>query len=87
MVRLTTCPWQNRPTHRRNLELQVDASVPISYGYCPVDEDCASCAGTGYKPNILLQLGRETQTVPCPYCRPDDYRRAVERILRKQKLR
>ncbi len=84
MPKLHTCPWQNRPTHRRNRELQVSADVPISYGYCAVDEDCASCAGTGYKPNILLQLGRETLTVPCPYCQPEKYRKRVERLLAEQ---
>jgi hypothetical protein len=74
MPRLLTCPWQNRPTHARNRRLQVDEAVPITYGYCAMDPDCASCAGTGYKPNILLQLGRGTRTLPCPYCEPERYR-------------
>lgn len=76
-----SCPWQTRPTHKRNGQIQVDIAVPISYGYCSQDPDCSHCAGTGYKPNILLQLGRGTDTVPCPFCEPEKYRKAVERIL------
>lgn len=74
------CPWANYPTHRKNRELQVDGDRPIVYGYCPQTETCGSCAGTTFKPNILLQQGRGFSFVPCPYCRPADYRRRVERI-------
>jgi len=84
MTRLATCPWQTRPTHRRNRELMVDVAVPITYGYCALNDDCAHCAGTGYKPNILIQQGRGFETVPCPYCEPARYRKVVERILKRQ---
>jgi len=84
MTRLITCPWQTRPTHARNGQLMVDSAVPISYGYCAVNDECAHCAGTGYKPNILIQLGRESEFVPCPYCDPERYRKTVERILKRQ---
>ncbi|MBN2360727.1 MAG: hypothetical protein JXR83_14835 [Deltaproteobacteria bacterium] len=80
MVKLTSCPWVTRPTHSRNGEIMVDQAVPLTYGYCSQDIDCAYCAGTGYKPNILLQLGRPFTTVPCPYCFPDKYRKAVSRL-------
>jgi hypothetical protein len=77
------CPWQNYPTHKRNRELQVDGYKPIVYGYCPQAEDCSSCAGTTYKPNIVKQLGRPFERVPCPHCRPEDYKRRVERLKEK----
>ena len=50
------------------------------YGYCPQAEDCASCAGSGFKPNLELKLGRPFDYVPCPYCDPDGYKRRVERL-------
>jgi hypothetical protein len=78
-----SCPWFNYPTHRKNRKLQVDGYRPIVYGYCPQTEDCGSCAGTTYKPNILLQQGREHEFVPCPYCLPEEYRRRVERLKDK----
>ena len=80
MVKLPSCPWVTRPTHSRNGELMVDQAVPLTYGYCAQDSDCAYCAGTGHKPNILLQLGRPFTTVPCPYCTPDKFRKVVERL-------
>jgi hypothetical protein len=76
--RPASCPWWNYPTHKKNRELKVFDYKPIVYGYCSQKEDCGSCAGTTYKPNVLLQLGRPHTTVPCPYCRPDDYRRRVD---------
>lgn len=78
-----SCPWFNYPTHNKNRMLLVDGHRPIVYGYCPQTEDCGSCAGTTYKPNIVRQLGREQESVPCPYCRPDEYRRRVERLKKK----
>lgn len=78
-----SCPWANRPTHRKNRQLRVDAYRPIVYGYCPQDEDCGSCAGTGYKPNIELKLGRPFDYVPCPFCDPDGYKKRVERLKPK----
>jgi len=80
MVKLPSCPWVTRPTHSRNGELMVDQAVPLTYGYCAQDSDCAYCAGTGHKPNILLQLGRPFTTVPCPYCTPDKYRKLVAKL-------
>lgn len=73
-----SCPWWNYPTHKKNRELKVDDYRPIVYGYCAQNDDCGSCAGTTYKPNILLQLGRPFTTVPCPYCNPEDFRKRVE---------
>ena len=78
-----SCPWENRPTHRRNRDIQVDGYRPIVYGYCPQTDDCASCAGTTFKPNIEIWKGRDYDFVPCPYCRPEDYRRRVERLKKK----
>ena len=77
------CPWVNRPTHRKNRDLMVDGYRPIVYGYCPQVDDCASCAGTGYKPNLEVRKGRDFDFVPCPYCRPEDYQRRVERLKAK----
>lgn len=77
------CPWANHPTHNKNRKLQVDGYRPIVYGYCPQTDECGSCAGTTYKPNIVLQQGREHDTVPCPYCLPEEYRRRVERLKTK----
>ena len=81
--RARSCPWWNYPTHQKNRDLQVDGYRPIVYGYCPQSADCASCAGTGFKPNLLLQMGRPFDFVPCPYCRPGDYTRRVERLKPK----
>lgn len=74
------CPWQNYPTHRRNRQVQVHGDVPLSYGYCAQDLGCPACAGTLYKPNILLEPGRPTIFVECPHCDPEGYRRRVERL-------
>ncbi len=83
MKRVAQCPWQTRPTHKRNRQIQVDGYRPIVYGYCPQDEDCASCAGTGFKPNIEVRMGRDYDFVPCPYCAPEDYKKRVERLKDK----
>ncbi|MEW5852654.1 MAG: hypothetical protein AB2A00_27970 [Myxococcota bacterium] len=80
MTRPRYCPWVTRPTHEKNGRLQVDKWRPIAYGYCPQTPDCASCAGTLYKPNILMHIGRETDTVACPYCAPERYRKEVEKL-------
>jgi len=77
------CPWFNRPTHQQNKKLRVDEWRPIVYGYCPQNEECGSCAGTGYKPNIVITPGRPFDYVPCPYCLPDEYRRRVEKLKEK----
>ena len=74
------CPWQNYPTHRRNKQVQVHGDLPLSYGYCAQELDCPSCAGTLYKPNILLEQGRGFLFVECPCCDPVGYRRRVERL-------
>lgn len=79
--RALSCPWQNFPSHRKNRELQVNGDVPLVVGYCPEEERCASCAGTGYKPNLLLQPGRPFTFVECPYCQPEAYRRRVGRLV------
>lgn len=79
-VRPRTCPWQNYPTHKRNRQLQVNGAQPIVYGYCPQEKECASCAGTLYKPNLLVEQGRDFQFVECPFCQPDQYRRRVDRL-------
>lgn len=79
------CPYQNRLSHKDNQELQVHGFRPIIYGYCSQLEDCGSCAGTLYKPNLTVQLGWGFQWVPCPYCRPDEYRKKVERLKKKMR--
>ena len=56
-ARPRTCPWQNYATHKRNRHLQVNGAQPIVYGYCGQETDCASCAGTLYKPNLLIEQG------------------------------
>jgi uncharacterized Zn-finger protein len=77
------CPWQNYPTHKRNRQLQVHGDVPLSYGFCGQELACSSCAGTLYKPNILLELGRPSLFVECPHCDPEGYRKRVERLRAK----
>ncbi len=79
-VRPRTCPWVNYPTHRKNRELQVNGERPIVYGYCPQEPDCGSCAGTLYKPNLIIEQGRSFTFVECPFCQPEAYRRRVERL-------
>jgi uncharacterized Zn-finger protein len=69
-----------RPSHDKNGRIMVDKWKPVAFGYCPQDPECASCAGTGYKPNILLNVGRPSDTVACPYCTPDKYRKEIERL-------
>lgn len=81
--RPSSCPWFNYATHSKNRQLQVDGTRPIVYGYCPQNDECGSCAGTGYKPNLLLQLGRPFDFVPCPYCLPDAYKKRVEKLKAK----
>lgn len=78
--RAYACPWQNFPTHRKNRALQVNGDQPIVYGYCAQTDACSSCAGTGFKPNILLQQGRPTDFVECPHCEPEAYKRRVARL-------
>lgn len=73
------CPWANYPSHARNRQLQVDGTRPLVSGYCASHETCGSCAGTTFKPNILLQQGRGFEFVPCPYCSPAEFRRRVAR--------
>lgn len=77
------CPWANYPTHSKNRELQVNGFRPIVYGYCPQDPHCASCAGTQYKPNLVIEQGRSFTFVPCPYCSADAYKKKVERLRKK----
>lgn len=77
------CPWQHHPTHNRNKQLQCNGDVPLSYGYCSQDLGCPSCAGTLYKPNILLEQGRPFLFVECPNCDPEAYRKRVERLKDK----
>lgn len=74
------CPWVTRPTHSRNGRIQVDKWIPVVAGYCPIEVDCGSCAGTGFKPNILLNVGRPSDTVPCPYCEPVSYKKEMQRL-------
>ena len=74
------CPWQNYPTHRRNHQIQVHGDLPLTYGYCPQELECASCAGTLYKPNVLLEQGRPFVFVECPCCEPAAYRKRVDRL-------
>ena len=78
-----SCPFENRATHRKNRQIRVNGYRPIVYGYCAQAEDCGFCAGTGFKPNLEIQLGREYDYVPCPYCTPDVYKRRVERLKDK----
>jgi hypothetical protein len=77
------CPWQNYPTHKRNRQLEVHGDLPLSYGYCPQELECSSCAGTLYKPNIALEAGRPTVFIECPHCDPEGFRRRVERLKSK----
>ena len=80
---VNVCPWQNRPTHNRNKQLQVHGDLPLSFGYCSQDMGCPSCAGTLYKPNIALEQGRGFLFVECPCCDPGGYRKRVERLKDK----
>jgi hypothetical protein len=80
------CPWENYPTHKKNQQLQVNSDRPIVYGYCAQGEECGLCAGTTYKPNLLLQVGRPFDFLPCPYCQPQDYRRRAEKLKAKHRL-
>lgn len=82
-ARPRACPWQNHPTHKRNRELQVNGERPIVYGYCGQEADCASCAGTLYKPNLLIEQGRSFTFVECPFCQQEAYRRRVARLKDK----
>jgi hypothetical protein len=77
------CPWQNYPTHRKNRELQVNGERPIVYGYCGQEADCASCAGTLFKPNLVVEQGRTFTFVECPFCQQDAYRKRVARLKDK----
>ena len=77
------CPWVNHPTHNRNRELQVNGERPLVYGYCAQDKDCGSCAGTLYKPNLVVEQGRSFLFVECPFCSPEAYRKRVERLKDK----
>ena len=79
-ARPRTCPWANYPTHKRNRELQVNGERPIVYGYCAQELECASCAGTLYKPNLVVEQGRSFAYVECPFCTPDLYRKRVKRM-------
>jgi hypothetical protein len=81
--RVAMCPWVNYPTHNKNREIQVSGERPIVFGYCGDDDDCASCAGTRYKPNLLIQQGRSFTFVPCPYCMVDAYRARVLKLAVK----
>jgi hypothetical protein len=74
------CPWANHPTHSKNKQLQVNGERPVVYGYCGQDTECASCAGTLFKPNLLIQQGRSFEFVECPYCTPELYRKRVTRL-------
>ena len=80
MPRPKYCPWVTRPSHGKNGRIMVDKWIPVVAGYCPVTDDCASCAGTGHKPNILLNVGRPSDTVACPYCEPAKYRKEVQKL-------
>ena len=44
---------------------------------------CPSCAGTLYKPNISVELGRSFLFVECPCCDPVAFRKRVERLKDK----
>jgi hypothetical protein len=74
------CPWENYPTHKRNRELQVNGERPLVYGYCAQEKECASCAGTLYKPNLVIDQGRDFRFVECPFCNPEGYRKRVEKF-------
>jgi hypothetical protein len=76
---LGQCPWQNYPTHKRNKQLQCNGDLPLTYGYCSQDLGCPSCAGTLYKPNLLLEQGRPFLFIECPHCDPAAFRRRVEK--------
>jgi hypothetical protein len=80
MNRPRYCPWVPRPTHEKNGRIMVDKWTPVVFGYCPQDDQCGSCAGTGFKPNILLNVGRPSDTVACPFCDPQRYRKEVEKL-------
>ena len=80
---LGQCPWQNYPTHKRNKQLQCNGDLPLTYGYCSQDLGCPSCAGTLYKPNIVLEQGRGFLFVECPHCDPVGFRKRVERLKDK----
>jgi uncharacterized Zn-finger protein len=77
---VSTCPWQHYPTHRRNRQIQVHGDVPLSYGHCAQELDCAHCAGTLYQPNIALEVGRPSVFVECPFCDPEGFRKRVVRL-------
>ena len=79
-ARPRSCPWVNYPSHRQNRQLQVNGERPVVFGYCGDDPACASCAGTTFKPNLIIEQGRSFTFVECPYCQPDAYRRRVSRL-------
>jgi hypothetical protein len=79
-ARPRSCPWENYPTHKRNRELQVSGERPIVYGYCAQELECGSCAGTLYKPNIIIEQGRGFLFVECPFCNPEGYRKRVKKL-------
>lgn len=81
------CPWENVPTHRQNADIRVSEDMPFIQGRCPPGDDCALCAGTGYKPNTEIRRGRPFTYVPCPYHRPDEYRKRVARMLERMQRR
>ena len=85
--RAKLCPWSNYPTHNKNRELRVNGFRPIVYGYCGDHEECASCAGTTYKPNLRVEQGRGFTFVPCPYCAPEKYQKKVEVLTKKKKYK
>jgi hypothetical protein len=79
-ARPRACPWANYPTHSRNKEIQVNGERPLVYGYCGQEKECASCAGTLYKPNLRIEQGRSFLFVECPFCRAEDFRKRVVRL-------
>ncbi|MDP2340689.1 MAG: hypothetical protein Q8O67_07015 [Deltaproteobacteria bacterium] len=80
---INQCPWQNYATHKRNKQIQCNGDLPLSYGYCSQDIGCPSCAGTLYKPNILIEQGRGFLFIECPCCDPVAFRKRVERLKDK----
>lgn len=77
------CPWANHPTHNKNKQLQVNGERPVVYGYCGQEAECASCAGTLFKPNLLIQQGRSFEFVECPFCSPELFRKRVAKLKDK----
>ena len=78
--------YQHKRTRHLHRQIEVGADV---WNGC-IERHRAYYEETGkYLNKYTLQKEitqvKKDRPVPCPYCRPEDYRRAVERLLRNKK--